>query len=256
MSNAYRSLVLAANPVAYWRLGESAGATIAGDETGHGHEGTYLLNPDLGQAGAIAGDTNTCVVLEGKSYIEIHDDPVLSQPTSSAGLTVEAWVRFDNLDFQQEYIHWLGKGEAGKHEWAFRVYSSRDTKKPKRVCAYIWNPIGGEGAGAYIPGDEIEPGQWMHVVGCYQPGDANVPEAGVQIYKNGQLRQGPPAGATLYNHPPCWTIYPAHGNAPVRLGTRDKAGFLVGGLDEVAIYPCVLSAEEIRLHYETGIELR
>jgi hypothetical protein len=36
-----------------------------------------------------------------------------------------------------------------------------------------------------------------------------------------------------------------HGSAPVRLGTRDEGSFLAGGLDEVAIYPRVLSASEI-----------
>jgi hypothetical protein len=35
------------------------------------------------------------------------------------------------------------------------------------------------------------------------------------------------------------------GSSPLRLATRDFASFLIGALDEVAIYPRVLSAEEI-----------
>ena len=35
------------------------------------------------------------------------------------------------------------------------------------------------------------------------------------------------------------------GTAPVRFGTRDLGSFLNGGIDDVAIYPRVLSAEEI-----------
>ena len=38
-------------------------------------------------------------------------------------------------------------------------------------------------------------------------------------------------------------------HGPRRLGTRDGKGFLIGGLDEVAIYPRLLSPEEIRRHY-------
>jgi hypothetical protein len=39
----------------------------------------------------------------------------------------------------------------------------------------------------------------------------------------------------------------------VRLATRDFASFLTGALDEVAIYPRVLSAEEIAENYVNGV---
>jgi hypothetical protein len=39
----------------------------------------------------------------------------------------------------------------------------------------------------------------------------------------------------------------------VRLGTRDFGSFLIGGLDEVAVYPRVLSAAEVADNYHTGI---
>ncbi len=55
MSSAYSGAVLEKNPVAYWRLGETAGQTAA-DETGNGHDGTYFGNPTLGQPGAVLGD--------------------------------------------------------------------------------------------------------------------------------------------------------------------------------------------------------
>ena len=46
---------------------------------------------------------------------------------------------------------------------------------------------------------------------------------------------------------------PVHGTAPLRLGTRDKVSFFRGALDEVAIYPRVLTADEILENYQTGI---
>ena len=89
---------------------------------------------------------------------------------------------------------------------------------------------------------------------AYQPGDANDPNAGVQIYRDGQLRQGPPLSGTLYRNPQGrWNIFPAHGSAPLRLVTRDFASFLIGALDEVAIYPRVLNADEIAENYINGI---
>ena len=73
--------------------------------------------------------------------------------------------------------------------------------------------------------------------------------AGVRLYVNGVLRQGPPASGTRYSN---FGILPGHGTAPVRLGTRDLASYLHGGLDEVAIYPRVLSANEVMAHYKAA----
>jgi len=54
-SSVYRATVLADTPLAYWRLGETTG-TVAHDETGNGHDGTYIGGYTLGQTGALTGD--------------------------------------------------------------------------------------------------------------------------------------------------------------------------------------------------------
>lgn len=248
----YRQKVLAKRPVAYWRLGERRGLA-AFDATEHGHNGTYHGTPTYRVAGALTCDPNTAIRLDGRqSYIEVPDNLVFSQPISGQGLTVEIWIRPDVLVFPgetpEQYIHWLGKGDAGHYEWGLRFYS-RESTRPNRISAYIWSPAGGLGAGAYFQ-DILRPGAWMHVVACYDPGDATNPTAGVSIYKNGALRGGPAtqpgARYSTYN------IVPAHGTAPLRFGTRDLRSFLAGGLDEIAIYPRVLTAAEIQDNYESG----
>jgi hypothetical protein len=55
----------------------------------------------------------------------------------------------------------------------------------------------------------------------------------------------------LYNNPQ-WQINPVSGTAPLRLGTRNLQHFLAGALDEVAIYPRVLTAKEVLEHYNLG----
>src|SRR5438874_393942 len=112
----YKSKVLAKMPVAYWRLGEPHGPTVL-DSTVHLHTGTAHGTPVFHQPGAITGDPNTAIKLNGHgSYIEVPDHKAFSQPTSGHGLTVEVWVRPDVLAFPGEpsstndYIHWLGKG--------------------------------------------------------------------------------------------------------------------------------------------------
>jgi hypothetical protein len=264
MSLTYRDAVLAKNPIAYWRLGDAAGPN-AHDETGNGHDGTYIGNPKFGQPGAIHGDSNTAVQFNGSNYMEIPDSSDFSQPTSSKGLTVEAWMRPDALSFAGEsssdstvnpYVHWLGKGGPRQEEWAFRFYSLEPSQdpaaRPNRISAYIWSPPGKEGAGAYVQ-EVVAIGAWIHVVACYEPGDKDTcPPAGVQIFLDGVLKQGPTQIGTLYCNP-CFAVQPAHGKAPLRLGTRDLASFLIGALDEVAIYPRVLSPAEILSNYKLGV---
>jgi hypothetical protein len=250
----YAQVVLAKKPVGYWRLGETKGPDAL-DSTGNGHQGVYQGAPTLRERGAIAGDADTAVKLDGKrSYVEIPNHEDFSQPTSGNGLTVEVWLRPDTLEFAGEtddpYVFWLGKGEPNRQEWALRFYSAASNDRPNRISAYIFNPEGGLGAGAYFQ-DQPTAGEWIHVVACFDPGDADTQGAGVRIYKNGVCRLGPPSAGVLYNNPQ-WQIKPAHGAAPLRLGTRDRKSFLVGALDEVAIYPRVLSAAEVLENYQAG----
>ncbi len=253
-ASSYEKAVLEKKPIAYWRLGESKGPEVL-DHTGNKHKGTCHGTPIFREKGAIHGDADTAVRLDGKkSFIEISNHKDFSQPTSGKGLSVEVWLRPDVLDFEGEtddpYVFWLGKGEPKQQEWALRFYSAKSKDRPNRISAYIFNPIGGLGAGAYFQ-DKLTAGEWIHVVACFDPGDADTRGAGVHIYKNGVHRSGPPSPGTLYNNPQ-WKIKPVHGTAPLRLGTRDRKSFLVGGLDEVAIYPRVLTAREILANFDAG----
>jgi len=254
----YHKRVLAKHPVAYWRFEEQTGPT-ARDGTSYAHAGTYRGGVGFRQIGPIRSERDAAIGLNGlDAFVEVPDSEAFSQPSSRRGLTVEAWFRPDKLIFsgqtEQHYVHWLGKGQTGEFEWGFRFYS-KESPRPNRVSAYIWNlttepGVQNEGAGAYFQ-DELQLNTWIHVVACYDPGDASNPLAGVSIYKNGMLRGGPSSspGARYATY----DIRPAHGSAPVRLGTRDQGSFLDGGLDDVAIYPRVLSASEILDNY-TGAQ--
>ena len=256
----YHDHVLAKHPVGYWRFEESAGP-VARDWTELGHNGTYQGGVTFGQAGAIRSERDKAVGLNGRdAFVLVPDSTAFSQPTSGRGLTVEAWFRPDTLTFPGQtsdpYVHWLGKGEAGAFEWGFRFYSLASSDRPNRVSAYIWNPTSppgekNEGAGAYFQ-DRLTAGKWIHVVACYDPGDASTPGAGVSIYKNGELRCSPATSSGALYSNPRFDIHPRHGPAPVRLGTRDLGSFLTGGLDEVAIYPRVLSAGEVLDNYRAA----
>jgi hypothetical protein len=241
----YARRILSLRPAGYWRLGEKTGR-VAADATGR-HAGAYHGGALLGQRGAIPNDPNTAVDFPGAAYVEIPAGG--SFDIGGGGLTVEAWLRPDRLDFPGEtsepHVHWLGKGETGRMEWGFRFYT-KASYRPNRISAYVWNAAGKEGAGAYFQ-EPVVAGQWIHVVAVYQPPG---PGAGVQIYRNGVFKKGPPDPPTLYSS---YDITITPGTAPVRLGTRNMTSFLIGALDEVVIYPRCLTGADILSNYRAAM---
>ena len=242
--DAYRQAVLADSPVGYWPLDDPPGSKTARAAAG-ALSGTYV------RTHAAAGIAGLARAFDGtSSYISIPDSAAWSEPTTGA-VTVEFWMRPSALVFSHEegsgYVWILGKGEAGSQEWGFRMYGDDNTESPprdNRIAFYAFNPTGGEGAGAYFQ-DRLTVGKWIYVVGELTP-------TGVLIFKDGVLRQGPPAKATLYANP-AFNVKPAHGASPIRLGTRNFHSYFQGALDEVAIYPHVLSSSEIRRHYAVAL---
>ncbi len=249
----YAKRVLEKKPVGYWRLGEKDGSSVA-DASGNNLNGTIVGSVSLGEKGVFDKEQNTAAKFDGKhGCIEIENHPALSQPTSGKGLTVEAWMRPDDLEFsggegEDAYVHWLGKGEAGHMEWAFRFYP-RKSSRPSRISAYIFNPGPGLGSGAYVE-EDIKAGKWMHIVATFEPGDKANPKAGVSIYKDGKLALSPAKSpGALYQ---AYDVTPVHGSAPLRIGTRDKKSFFTGAIDEVAVYPRMLTAREIADNHRAG----
>lgn len=239
----YQALVQKAGPAGYWPLRDNL--QDWGPFARHGVE--------HGGPRFIEDATGGWLELDGQSFIEIASHPSFSQPTSGQGLSIAVWLRVHTLDFPSQYLHWLGKGEHDRQEWAFRLHSS-SSDTPGKLSAYLWNPEGELGAGArfYDPGHPVICNHWMFLSASFQPGDAGNPEAGVELSVDGVLRQGPPASGTLYQSSR-WSIYPQAGCAPVRLGTRNLLEHcLHGGLAEAAIFPRVLSPGEIGAFYQAG----
>jgi hypothetical protein len=259
MTDAYAEAVCADGPVGYWRLNERSHDDQVADESGRQHHGTFVGRPILSAPGAIHGSPNAAMLFVPDAHIEIPHSPVFSIPTSGQGLSVEVWMKPDDLHYVGEagkhYIHWLGKGQPQQMEWGFRLYASDHPQRPKRVSAYAWNPEGGQGAGAYYEGPLVAVDNWIHLVACFQHcNDPHGGRAGVQLYVNGELVDGPPQSGTLYFNEGNWSIVPRSGCARLRLATRSATAnsFLKGRLDEVAIYPKVLPPESIKRHYELG----
>lgn len=87
----YRATVLADNPLFYYRLGEASGID-AYDEVATTNNGTYYNTPDLGETGAISGDSNTSVLFE-QANSESAETVTLSSETSLLPCTMECFIK-------------------------------------------------------------------------------------------------------------------------------------------------------------------
>src|SRR4051794_24888935 len=88
----YPGAVMATSGLAaYWRLGETSG-TLACDATGV-NSGAYQGGYSLGSPGAIAGDSNTAVSLDGSTgQVSVPDSSSLD---TGDAFSIEAWVKRD-----------------------------------------------------------------------------------------------------------------------------------------------------------------
>jgi hypothetical protein len=251
----YRDSVLASGPVGYWPLDENTG-TCAYDVSGGSYHGQYHGDPSFGTQGPFGASRAT--LFNGvDQYVEIANPDVaaFSQPTSGEGLSIECWMRSDQLLLATEttqYVHWLGKGENGAQEWAFRLYSASDPQRPNRISCYCFNPSGAGGVdlGAGAHSQELLVGAWTYIVGTLDPGDPSDPLAGVTVFRDGERIEGADdSPGARYGNQPHWAILPVAGSSPVRIATRDRRTFFAGAIAQVAIYPRVLSEDDVQAHY-------
>jgi Concanavalin A-like lectin/glucanases superfamily len=183
--------------------------------------------------------------------VEIPSAPDLS--FGPDGITISAWLGPETLEFSTTegsgYVYWMGKGERNQQEWALRMYSYTNREKPprpNRISFYLFNLDGGLGEGSHFQ-KPVRPGKWIHVT-------AVASEGNTAIYENGEYircdEYNGPSGRGCQAHGE--RIHPRHGNAALRLGTRDLKSFFQGGLSQVRIWNRALRSDEVRRLYRSG----
>jgi hypothetical protein len=240
----YDDVVLADSPTAYWRMGSPASGTEA-DLSGSGLTGTYSGT----RSATTLPNGETATAFDGATgYLEVADDAALS-PATEGVLTLEAWMRPDTLNFENQqglgYVHWMGKGEDGQHEYVSRMYSfDNGEDRPNRISGYLFDLAGGRGAGSYFQ-DEIEVGEWIHYVLVINSNETSpaFPNGYTKIYRDGDLRDQDDLSIDGN------VIVPERGTAPFRVGTRDFGSWFEGAVGRVAIYDTELSQAQIDEHY-------
>ncbi len=218
----YTGVVLQDGPIAYWRLGESAGTT-AFDASGHGFTGTYFNGVLLGQPGALAEDADTAARFDGR------DDHVRFANPVANDFTVEAWVKTTatSLTGIQGYsgngLVWSDVGGV-TNDWVLAVLNDR-------VAFFTGNPDD------TITGTTpINDGNYHHVVATRVRGGEK------RLYVDGRLEA---VGSTNNS--------PLNANPVVEVGGNTLDGrYFNGTMDEVALYPRALTAGQVVAHFLAG----
>jgi hypothetical protein len=213
----YRSIVQADSPSAYWRLGETSGATV--QDTAGSHIGTAYAVV-FGRPGAIANDNDTALGFDGSSsFIQVPYSPELNTPAFS----LECWAK-PTLEKRFEVIDSRGSSQ-GFDLYAFGVTST-------------WSFSMKDSGWAFLHSGRVVTDQWTHLVAAYDGSN-------MCLYVNGVL------SATLAG-----TNYHPNLSAPITFGTATSNGnsstAFIGDLDEVAVYDHALSANRVVLHYGAG----
>jgi len=216
-TSAYRDQVLADQPSGYWRLDEPSG-TVAFDQTMNNNRGAISKGVSPGFSGA-TGDTDTSMLFDGThGEIEV---PTSTNLQMSGSVTVEAWIKPTSNQSGQVTI--LGKGRAGVQTDYGLVLVDGVPGYQSVSELYV----------ATAP--PVKPGVWTHLAVTVSK---NVL---VSFYVNGQDAGSFPSNT---GHAVSWSMQPVMIANEAALANRFE-----GGIDEAAIYPFPLTAEQLAKHF-------
>lgn len=225
----YAQVVLQDSPLAYWRLGETSGATTAQDASGHGVNGVYKGNVGLGVKGAIAGDPDTAANFDGAtSFVDVGQ---FLQAGGNAPFSLELWAA-PMVD--TNYHGLVSRNDSnGPPSEGYLMYV-----EPSPQPFYDLERLEPPSSKAILQTNFMATsGAWAHVVTTYDG-------ATMAIYVNGNLENTKAA---------TFAVTGATSDFVVGAEGGGSTSWFLGQLDEVAAYDHVLPATHVLAHYHVGV---
>jgi hypothetical protein len=220
----YATMVMGDNPLAYWRLDETNGAT-AFDSAG-GHDGTYSGSLTLGAA-ALPNMADNAVHFSGGN-VQVPFSDVLNPSTA---FTVEFWAKPDDVDNTYTPLCSQFRGSSAREGWCF--YDENDANTFE---CHLGN-ASGVSLYAYGGGPTLVAGQWYHVVEVWDGAGTST------LYTEDQLVG---QNTTVANG----GTYVPNPSAPLMIGVRNGGALAFNGeIDEVAIYNYAFTTQQISNHW-------
>jgi hypothetical protein len=232
----YPAAILADNPLAYFRLEETSGATAFDGSASGAFPGAYVTSgafPVLGWPGM---ETNAIALsaVQGGNHVAVGYYPEFNQP---GPFSFEIWARPISIPTGGNYRCPIGNspayGTATQSGWY--VYQTPDV--PSELA--LVTPTGD----IFIQTTNYTVFSWQHIAGTYDG-------TNMSFYVNGNLIGTQRAAAYVAN-----SINNAE-KCVFALGQRgDGYGNFDGDLDEAAFYTNTLSLAQIQAHYQAGTNL-
>jgi hypothetical protein len=230
------AIVVTAQPVAYWRLDEASGSSVAHDYVG-GHDGTYDSSVTLGQPSGIVGDTDQSAAFAFAGITV----PYSSDLNPFTTFSLEAWVKVEPAGTGIDRpILWSANTYAG---WTYGYMLSVNSSD-------AWSFTTGQKTSGFntLTGGAATNEGWDHVICTFDDATGDK-----RLYVNGELvAQTTTATGTFGPNPAEGTLdNPVPFDQGIGWNVRDYTGYY-GGLDEVAIYNYALSPAQVQAHYAAG----
>ncbi|HVV71453.1 MAG TPA: LamG-like jellyroll fold domain-containing protein [Verrucomicrobiae bacterium] len=232
----YAKIVMADDPVAFWRLNEPAGSGVAVDAAGS-FDGTYDPGNGTVALGATTGiprETDTGVSVVDGARVAI---PWALELNPHGPFTAEAWfkpatLRTNSLDYRTVFSSMGPGGSSGPNGWL--LYQQPDN-------SFAWVLFNQNWVSSFMgdPVDVVEANTWYHMALTY---DGSL----FSIYVNGHLSATQTYDAFVPNP-----------DGDTNLGYRSDDGWnpFDGTLDDVAFYNKALTLEQVQTHYFGTVRL-
>lgn len=238
---AYVDAVLKNKPAHYWRFEESSDgqvADIAGNAVGTLEGGARIHNRGLYLP---PGTPDSPSGQENHGFMSVD---TLLPSIANSDFTLEAWVK--PAFFQRRGLidirHADPQSPARTVLYSLNLVSSqqRAIYPPEvfRFTARLW-PHGESGEVSTFSADRYRPNSWQHVVAVRH-------DDRIELYLNGKSSRAAPVPPITSDPLPA-TISIGDGLRSARRGGH--RGFFKGLVDEVAVYPSAMSAEQVAEHY-------
>ncbi len=240
----YRASVLADSPSFYWRLDETGGGTAA-DSSGNNAPGAYRSGISLGRDGAIRG--NGAV---GLNRTTANLSPTAAPAPPPSDYSLELWFRTEPGQTNGgRMIGWSNNAtgtsstpdravymlNSGQINYSIFTRNGSTCRPGNRYMVggtcYLWSP------------QSYNDGSWHHLVATQSS------TSGMALYVDG-TRVASTSDSKSY-------LPKATGNGVWRVGVDTLSGFpnqpfspgLNGEVDEVAVYPTVLTPAQVAAHF-------
>lgn len=250
MPSPYEYAVKKTNPVYYWRFDRGPDGILRNEMAPQAEPGDSLAGRlDFDNGPTIGGDQpNRALCFSGSkdNYVVIYDNP--RDYAGANGLSIVMWIHPAVSKAQDIIVH--------RKKNASSIHTDEITlTEDNRVGFYVFCPPELPQPWPYevritgyhlVLSNPIPLNQWTHVAATYTNSDR------MNLYINGQLEASRKLSGSVQKYPEidCWYIGSEWQDFEKEIKVKPRS--FIGSVDEISRYNRELSAEEIRMLYESA----